>query len=166
MNNNLIRQIFRHPFILKIETVFLFFKNSNNVNVIPKPYEFTTNTFESNVDLSQILTEVGGLLPQLTNFITQFNNVVTQNGINVITDAHGNMSMDVPKEMSDIVANNLSKRLGIIDRLITQRGQEINELLQKGLEMEKHLKIQNPDYVSPLTEKINEFKKLNDLYKH
>lgn len=121
---------------------------------------------ESNVEFTQILTDLGAYLPQLGQFIIQFNDVVTRNGINVITDSVGNMSMDVPSEMSDALANNLSKRLGIIDRLITQRGQEINELLLKGLELEKNLKLENPDYVSPLTEKINEFKRLNSIYKH
>nr|YP_010486835.1 cytochrome c oxidase subunit 1 [Pyricularia oryzae] len=153
---------------LSIETVFAIFNSffKNNADNIPKPYKFTTNSMESNVEFTQILTDLGAYLPQLGQFIIQFNDVVTRNGINVITDSVGNMSMDVPSEMSDALANNLSKRLGIIDRLITQRGQEINELLLKGLELEKNLKLENPDYVSPLTEKINEFKRLNSIYKH
>lgn len=153
---------------LSIKTVFAFLKDysKNNVNSIPKPYKFTTKTIESNIDISQIVTEVGSLMPQLSLFITQFNSVVTENDINVVTDVVGNMSIDVPSTMSDELANNLSKRLGIIDRLITHRGQEINELFQKAFQIEKDLKIGNPDYVSPLTEKINEFKRLNSLYKH
>ena len=176
--NNIIRNNFQdHPFHFisptaswfnSILSILAYKDSSNNFkgNFIPKPYSFINETSQSNLDLSNILTEVGALLPQLSEFITQFNNVVTQNGINVITDSQGNMNMDIPSNMPDSIAKNISTRLGIIDRLITTRGQEINELLQKGLQAENNLKIENPGYTSQLTEKINEFKRLNNLYKH
>ena len=71
------------------------------------------------MDISQIVTEISTLMPQLTDFINQFNNVVTTSGVNVVTDSAGNMSIDVPYNMSDSAANKISTRLGIIDRLIT-----------------------------------------------
>jgi predicted component of type VI protein secretion system len=105
-------------------------------------------------------------LPQLSDFIGQFNNVVSTTNINVITDSSGNMSIDVPVTMPDIEAEKISKRINIIDRLITLRGQEINDLLQKGLNLETKLKAQNPNYTSQILAKVDEFNRLNFSYKH
>nr|GEV05606.1 NADH dehydrogenase subunit 5, mitochondrial [Tanacetum cinerariifolium] len=55
----------------------------------------------------------------------------------------GNMEIDVPKDMSDELANKVSKKIGIIDRLITTHGQSINDLLQKGVDIENKLKLEN-----------------------
>lgn len=142
------------------------FVNNYPVNCIPVSNLFITKTLQSNMDISQIVTEINALLPQLSDFINQFNNLVTQSNINVITDSTGNMSIDVPNSISDSEATNLSTRVGIIDRLINTRGQEINDLLKKGVELENNIKIENPNYTSQLTDKIIEFKKLNSKYKH
>lgn len=105
-------------------------------------------------------------MPQLSDFISQFNNIVVTNNVNVITDAAGNMSLDVPNTMSDADLERISQRIGIIDRLITTRGIEIDELLQKSLKIEAKLKQQDPTFSSQILEKVNEFKKLNACYKH
>lgn len=130
------------------------------------PHLFINKTLKSNVDILQIISEINTLLPQLANFINQFNDLISESGINVITDSTGNMSIYVPQSMSNSAANNISTRVGVIDRLITTRGQEINDLLQKGLDIERNIKIENPNYTSDLTNKILEFKRLNALYKH
>ena len=135
-------------------------------NNIPKPAPYVNETLKSNLDLLNIISDLNTLLPQLGEFINQFNNLVNQSGINVVTDIMGNMSIDVPKDMPDSVADNISKRIGIIDRLITTRGQQINELLQNGLTIENRVKMENPKYISQLSDKIAEFKKLNDSFKH
>jgi hypothetical protein len=106
------------------------------------------------------------MLPQLTDFIQQFNSVVQEYNINVISDSAGNMSIDVPSNMSDDLANHVSKKLGIIDKLINSHGTSINELLDKGLKIEGNLKKANPNYSSVLLQKIEEFKLLNASYKH
>jgi hypothetical protein len=131
-----------------------------------KPPLFATKTLQSSMDISEIVTELNTLLPQLANFIDQFNTTVSQSGISVVTDSMGSMSIDVPQNMPDHVANNISTRIGIIDRLITTRGQEINDLFQKGVHLENKLKMENSNYVSQLTDKIEEFKRLNSSYKH
>lgn len=118
------------------------------------------------VELTEIAIKINELLPQLSDFIGQFNNVVSTTNINVITDSSGNMSIDVPVTMPDIEAEKLSKRINIIDRLITLRGQEINDLLQKGLNLETKLKAQNPNYTSQILTKVDEFNRLNFSYKH
>ena len=112
-----------------------------------------------------VVSEVSKLLPQLSNFIAQFDATVVKSGVNVITDTAGSMSIDVPSSMTDVEANKVSTRLGVIDRLVNTRGQEINLLLQKGLQLSK-LNGENPDHVSQLHDQIQEFRRLNELYKH
>lgn len=133
---------------------------------IPKPYEFVNVTLESGLDLSSIISEVNTLLPQLASFVDQFHTLVTQSGVNVITDSVGNMSMDVPNGMSDLEVERVTKRIGIIDRLINTHGTTLNDLFQKGLSIEDKLKIDDPRYVSKLSDQIAQFKKLNASYKH
>jgi hypothetical protein len=106
------------------------------------------------------------MLPQLTDFIAQFNNVVQQFNVNVISDSAGNMSIDVPADMSDELVNHVTKKLGIIDKLINSHGSSINELFEKGLKIENNLKKTDSNYSSVLLKKIDEFKQLNSSYKH
>jgi hypothetical protein len=106
------------------------------------------------------------MLPQLVNFIEQFNDVVKEYHVNVITDSAGNMSVDVPVNMPPKQVNYVSMRLGIIDTLINSHGSSINDLFQKGLSIENKLKLSDPNYSSLLTEKIAEFKALNASYNH
>jgi len=40
--------------------------------------------------------------------MNKFNNIVSETGINVITDSQGNMEMDAPANMSDEVAKKKS----------------------------------------------------------
>lgn len=135
-------------------------------NFIPKPHEFVTSTIHSGSDIYTVVTELNVLLPQLADFIGQFQNVVSSTGINVVTDSAGNMSIDIPQNMSDSDANFFSKKIGVIDRLITTRGQSINDLFQEGLTIEDKLKKEDPKYISVLGDKITQFKKLNSSYKH
>jgi NADH-ubiquinone oxidoreductase chain 5 len=127
---------------------------------------FSTKLLKSDLSLPEILSEINTLLPQLSNFINQFNNTVNESGITVVTDSIGNLSIDVPQNMSDSAASKVSTRIGIIDRLITTRGQEINDLFQKGTILDNKLRMENPKHVSELAPKIEQFKKLNWSYKH
>jgi hypothetical protein len=138
-----------------------YFVNSN----YPKPHAFASVALRSEMSLLEIVSEVSKLLPQLSSFISQFDDTVIKSGVNVITDTAGSMSIDVPNSMPDIEANKVSTRLGIIDRLINTRGQEINLLLQKGLQLSK-VKSENAEHVSQLHDQIKEFRRLNELYKH
>jgi len=117
-------------------------------------------------DLTLVILEINRLLPQLAEFITQFNHLVTENSVNVITDAQGNMSIEVPKNMSDYTANSVSGRLSIIDRLINSHGSSLNEQFQKGLNIENKIISSNPEYKSQILEQIAKFKELNNSYKH
>ena len=153
----------------KISSYMVKYLQIDNFGVLPPlPHQFVTKPLQSSLtaDLTEVVTKVNELMPQLSEFILQFNNVVASNSISVITEANGNMSLDVPVTMPDDHAEQLSRRIGIIDRLITTRGQEISGLLHKGLEIEGKLKQQDPQFTSQILEKINEFNRLNDGYKH
>lgn len=138
------------------------------MNPIPKPHAFVNQTLQASlgVELVDVVNQVTALLPQLSEFITQFNGIISEHSINVITETNGNMSIDVPSNMSDHQAQLLSKRVGVIDRLIRSRGQEIDKLLHQGLEIESKLKGQDPNFTSQILSKVEEFKKLNESYKH
>lgn len=131
----------------------------------PNPHAFASVALHSETTVLEVVTEVGKLLPQLSNFIAQFDATVVKSGVNVITDTAGSMSIDVPNSMPDVEASKVSTRLGVIDRLINTRGQEINLLLQKGLQLSK-VKGENSEHVSQLHDQIQEFRRLNNLYKH
>jgi len=132
----------------------------------PKPHGFVTLQLKSSLELDNIILEVNRMLPQLVGFVEQFNNIVSQHGINVVTDAQGNMSMDVPASMSETTYMNISNRLGIVDRLINNHGSSINDLIQKGLSIEQEIKQPDQNYTSQLSDQIEKFKKLNASYKH
>lgn len=115
---------------------------------------------------SEIITQIDVILPQLSEFINQFNNLVQSANINVITDVDGTLSIDVPISMSDHEAQNLSKRIGIIDRLISSKNEEITELFKKGLSLDDQLKVENSNHKSEILNKIKEFEKIKSNYKH
>lgn len=163
--NRLTLDVFDFSITITSLYVWIYKKKFFNDFVI-RPDSCSITILHSDMALSEIVIEINTLLPQLAKFINQFNATVTESGVNVFTDSLGSMSIDVPQSMSDELANKISNKIGIIDRLITTRGQEINELFQKGIPLENKLKMDNPNYVPQLRDKIEEFKRLNSLYKH
>jgi hypothetical protein len=133
---------------------------------IPTPHLYTTSSLKSNIELVNVIADINRLLPQLSGFISQFNNIVNENAVNVITDTAGNMSIDVPNNMPDSVVVNINNRIGIIDRLISNHGANLNNLFQKGQAIEQTLKIGDPNYVSKLSEQVKIFTELKASYKH
>ena len=142
------------------------FINITSSKDIPKPYSFSKSPLQSNVELTNIISEIIRMLPQFSDFVSQFHKVINENNINVMTDIEGNLSIDVPADMSDSAANNISNRLNIIDRLIGTHKTSISNLFSKGLEIEQQMKLSNPNYVSPLSEQSFIFKELCNKYKH
>lgn len=133
---------------------------------IPKPHGFSELPLISSIsELAEVTAKINELLPQFSDFISQFHNIIISNSMNVIIEANGNMSLDAPTTMSDADAENIAKRIGIVDRLIITRGMEIDELLQKGLSIEADLKKENVNYTSQILDKVNEFKRLQSSYK-
>lgn len=117
-------------------------------------------------ELSNVVLTIGSYLSELNTFINKFNSTVIENGINVITDYNGNLSIEVSPSMSDDVAKNVATRINIIDSLITKRQSDISELIQKGLALQDKIKVVDPSYKSEILSKITEFEKLKDSYKH
>jgi hypothetical protein len=118
------------------------------------------------IELTNLISEVNTIIPQIADFITQFHSILTDNSINIITDADANMSMEVPNNMPDSQAMNLKKRLEIIDRLISTKAGEVENLLDKGSKLELAIKKENPEYKSVILDKLAEFNKLKSSYKH
>jgi hypothetical protein len=116
--------------------------------------------------LTFISNEIGSLLPQLSNFIDQFNQVVIQYDVNVISDSSGNFTADVPSSMSEELGNKVVKRIGIIDGLIDSHKTTISDLFAKGAALEKEIKKDNPQFISPLADKLLEYKRLTKSYQH
>ena len=89
-----------------------------------------------------------------------------QKSLNVISDSSGNMAVDVPYDMSNKEADNISKRISIIDRLIDSHHTSIKALFEKGFNLENKLKAENSNYISELLNKKTEFNKLKNSYQH
>lgn len=131
--------------------------------------ELFENQLKSGIDfsdLSDIILSISKAMPQLSGFINQFDTMVLKQGINVITDSEGNLSIEVPSAMSDAVANQVSLRINILDRLINTQLSEIKDLLNKGLELQKNISMVDPSYKSEILNQITEFKKLSSSYNH
>ena len=137
------------------------------LNSPPKPHAFVSLPLQSCSDnLTDIVSSLNHMLPQLVGFIGQFNDVIREFNVNVIIDSFDNLSVDVPADMPEKQAKYVTVRLGIIDTLISSHKSSINDLFQKGLDIENKLKLSDSNYSSVLTEKISEFKSLNRSYKH
>ena len=148
--------------------VFLTSSTSQNVDntAVATSTPLTVDGQKRVADIAKISTQVGTLLPQLSNFINQFNTTVSESNVNIVTDSFGNMTLDLNKNISDEQAINLSNRISIIDRLISTRSQDIDELLQKALKLENEVKSENPHYVSQVNDSMEEFRKLRNSYNH
>jgi hypothetical protein len=119
----------------------------------------------SDITLTQVIVDITSMLPQLDNFITQFNTVITNNNINVITDSFGNMDIEVPTTISEQDGQNIAKRVSVLDRLIHTHDKNIQDLFKKGYEMNKALD-SNLDQKAQLDEKMQIYKSLMSKYKH
>jgi hypothetical protein len=115
--------------------------------------------------LNNIISNIDYLIPQVSDFLGQLDNLITVNKINLVTDGCG-LSIDVPNTMSEQEAAMLSKRVGIIDRLIYDRSDNIKDLFRQGLSIEENLKKANPQYTSQLSGRMDTFKHIADKYRH
>ena len=115
-------------------------------------------------DFSIIITSLDCNLPQLGIFIDQFKQICIDYHLQVVT-IDGSMNIDVPLSMSDSQVASITKRLGIIDRLINTKGSIISELLSQGLDIESRLRQIDPNYKSILNNQSELFKTLSEQYK-
>lgn len=117
-------------------------------------------------DLTGIILTIGSHLSELTTFINKFDNTVVENGINVVTDGSGTLSIDAPSTMSDEIANKVATRISVIDSLISKRQSDTSDLIQKGLALQNKINSVDPSYKSEIVNQIKEFEKLRNSYRH
>jgi hypothetical protein len=67
-----------------------------------------------NGQLQETFTEIDRLFSQLGNFINQFHSFVNQTGINVITDAQGELGIDVIDTLDDSIAQQYANRVNVL----------------------------------------------------
>lgn len=117
-------------------------------------------------EFMDIVDQIDALIPQFAGFIDQFNTLVIQKNINVISDSCGNMSIDVPHDMPSKESDNVSKRITIIDSLIESHNITITDLFERGFNIENKLKSDNGNRLSELVIKKAEFNKFRNSYQH
>ncbi len=134
----------------------------------PSPYPFVTLQLHSGtlLALTEVLTQIDLVLPQLAEFITRFNDLIVSNDINVITEVDGTLAIDAPATMSDSEISNIRKRIQVLDKLIENRTSRATELLEKGSLIDNQLKIQNPNHSSQILNKVREYEILRSNYRH
>lgn len=107
----------------------------------PCPYPFVKTMLKSTVELQPIVDEIARLLPQLSNFISQFHSLVQGTDVNVVTDTTGNLSVDVSSSMPSEVSEKIVSKISVIDRLITSHNESLHSLFQKGFEKQKETNV-------------------------
>lgn len=116
--------------------------------------------------LQETLTEIDRLFPQLSTFINQFHNFVNQTGINVITDAQGELGIDVLGNLDDSIAQQYANRINILDSLIHNHIHSIENLLERVSEIEEQIQQSNSNYASQLSQYSERLRQLIRLYGH
>ena len=146
--------------------LYSFYVKTIGLNSPTKPYGFIVTSFKSDLDLLPILTDLTKLVPQFGNFVEQFNTLINENSINVITDAKGNLSIDVPSTMTESKSSEIANKVNILDRLISTQKESIGNLFFKGSLIENKFKSENPDYKSQLEGLRKNYITFRDSYKH
>lgn len=132
----------------------------------PKPHQFIYTSIKSGLDLADILADLSKLVPQFGNFVEQFNAIVNENSLNVVTDSEGALSIDVPRDMPQDKSLEISNKIGILDRLIATQKNSIGSLFIKGSLYESKFRESNPNYISELNDLRKSFQTFKDSYKH
>lgn len=145
---------------------YLFYVKVINLDLPVKPHSFISISVKSDLDLTAIVSDLTKLVPQFGSFVEKFNFFVNDNSLNVVTDSSGNLFVDVPADMSEDKYNEISTKVGVLDRLITTQKESIGELFSKGSIAESKFKANNPNYNSELDELRKSFQSFKDLYKH
>lgn len=131
-----------------------------------KPHGFINTSLHSDLDFLAIISDLTKMVPQFGNFIEQFNSLINENSLSVITDVQGNLSMDVPDSMSEKRSLELSNKVRILDRLISTQKGSISDLFLKGSLADSKFKSNNPEYSAELEGLRKSFQTFKDSYKH
>ena len=119
-----------------------------------------------NNELQNIVSELNRLLPQLDGFVLNYNRFIVEAEINVITDAHGTLSIEVLGNLDESTIQAHVTRINVLDRLIQNHVSEVEGLLARASEIENQLLSLNSDYMSQLTQYRNQLSDLIHSYGH
>nr|QNS38554.1 cytochrome oxidase subunit I [Paracoccidioides brasiliensis] len=148
-----------------LEIIILYFNILSQLD-IPKPHKYLDYKLKSGFDLQNIINDLDYLIPQMGNFIQQFNCLIQDTNINVISEVDHSLSISHPIEMEKAPLEATAKKIGVLDSLIRDRYQNIQGLIHKGLLLEKDLKTQDPNYVSIISQKVKELSQGKYSYNH
>lgn len=107
-------------------------------------------------------------MSQMDLFINNFNTLIVDNDVNVISTVDQSIYIDAPNKMPQDKAEDIAKRLNIIDRLISTKREEIDNLFKEAWRLEGSLNKDKSDSsnASLIQKKLEDFQKLNAKYKH
>lgn len=97
------------------------------------------DTLELRMSISELdayIDDVSASLKRMNDMTFQLQKLKREKSIKYIEDEEGNMSIDVPNKMSDQEADNLSKRVQVIDRIYNTEQAKFKKLIS-----EDHAKI-------------------------
>src|ERR1700750_678151 len=112
--------------------------------------------------ITDIISEINRLIPQLQGFINSYTQYITSNEITVIVE-NNNLSIEI-NNVSDEIAQEHLNRIQVLDRLINNHIDNINQLLERGSTIEETLHNQDNNYIYKLTELKNRFLQLKASY--
>jgi NADH-ubiquinone oxidoreductase chain 5 len=112
--------------------------------------------------ITDIVSEINRLIPQLQGFINSYTQYITSNEITVIVE-NNNLSIEINNVSNEIAQEHLT-RIQVLDRLINNHIDNINQLLERGSTIEEALHNQDNNYIYQLTELKNRFLQLKATY--
>lgn len=140
--------------------------NTNLTNIFVYYNRNNITLTELQDQLSSVINESNRLLSQLNNFIDRFNSFIAENNINIITDAQGNMSMDVPYNIDDNTVAIHTNRVHTLDSLIRNHINTLERLINRGNSLENNILDIDSSYNVQIEYINNRLNNLKNNYKH
>jgi hypothetical protein len=128
--------------------------------------ENTLQTFTMDMqNYLHIINDLDGLLSQLTRLIGNFNTTIINHNLNVMVETNNALVVDAPAAMDDTLAQQVSRRVIELDRLINIRTSDVQALLDKGSVLETQIKLEQPQFASKILSRADEFTRIKSTYK-
>ena len=115
-------------------------------------------------DLNTVIANLNHYIPQFSKFINDILAVQVKYNVTIM-DILGNLSVDVPLNMSQATEEEVVKKIRVLDSLCLQRSMDIEAELAKGRSIENLIKLQNSSYKSQISGQIAEFARLKGAFK-
>ena len=151
-------------FFVLLTIGFIFELGKNALTISSKQYN--SNIIIYRTDLTGIITDIVGLLPQLSTKIYEYHDVISNTGINIFTDRVGNLEMEFPQSMPDSQVSYYHGRISNIDAQINHYNTRIRDLFLQGWRIETDYVRQDPDYTSRISRYVLDYKRIRELYPH